>query len=93
MSLTFTPAAPASLLSGNLRNPLGKAKGMSRTVFEEAYVRKNGFFGGGGSSGRIAFSAGGRLVVGRKDRGVGIWHVLEDEEGWEKVLEMDLRVS
>jgi len=32
------------------------------------------------------------LVVGRKDRSVGIWRVLEDELGWEKVLEMDLRV-
>jgi U3 small nucleolar RNA-associated protein 4 len=93
MSLQFTPAAPASMISNSLRNPLGKAKGMSRVVFDEAYLRKMSYIGGGGNTGRVAFSAQGRLVVGRKDRGVGIWRVLEDEQGWEKVLEMELRVS
>jgi len=89
MSLTFTPAAAPSLLSENLRNPLGKQSGISRCVFEDAFARKMGYF----AAGRIGFSRGGRLVLGRKERSVGIWKVLDDERGWEKVLEMDLRVS
>jgi U3 small nucleolar RNA-associated protein 4 len=88
MALTLTPAAPPSLLSENLRNPLGKG-GMSRCVFDEALTRKMGYFPGG----KIGVSRSGRLVLGRKERSVGLWRVLEDEQGWEKVLEMDLRVS
>lgn len=89
MSLTLTPAAAPSLQSEKLRNPLGKAYGMSRCVFEEAFTRKLGFLGG---KDRISISRGARLVVGRKDRSVGVWRVLPDEQGWEKVLEMDFRV-
>jgi U3 small nucleolar RNA-associated protein 4 len=88
MSLTFTPAASPSLLSESLRNPLGKG-GMSRCVFDEAFTRKMGYLG----DGRIGVSRGGRFVLGRKERSVGLWRVLGDESGWEKVLEMDLRVS
>jgi U3 small nucleolar RNA-associated protein 4 len=90
MSLTFTPAAPPSLSSEGLRNPLGKG-GMSRCVFDEAFTRKMGYLTGG--NGRVGVSRGGRLVLGRKERSVGLWRVLGDEQGWEKVLEMDLRVS
>lgn len=88
MSLTMTPAAPPSLLSEDLRNPLAKGVGVSRCVFEEAFTRKLGYLG----RDRMCISKGGRLVVGRKDRSVGVWKVFEDEEGWEKVLEMDFRV-
>ena len=88
MSLTFTPAAPPSLTSDDLRNPLGKG-GLSRCVFDEAFTRKMGYLG----DGRIGVSKGGRFVLGRKERSVGLWRVLDDELGWEKVLEMDLRVS
>lgn len=90
MSLTFTPAAPPSLNSEGLRNPLGKG-GMSRCVFDEAFTRKMGYLTSGNS--RVDVSQSGRLVLGRKERSVGIWRVLDDEAGWEKVLEMDLRVS
>lgn len=89
MSLVFTPAAPPNLFAQSLRNPLGRLKGPSKVVFDEAFTRKMGPFG----SGRISVSTGARLVVGRKDRSVGIWRVMEDELGWEKVLEMDLRVG
>lgn len=92
MSLTLTPAAPPSLLSEQLRNPLGKNVGKSRCVFEESFTRKLGYLAQGGG-GRVSMSKIGRLVVGRKDRSVGVWRVYEDEEGWEKVLEMDFRVS
>ena len=93
MSLTLTPAAPADLLADRLKNPLGKSKGMSRVVFEEAFARKMSFLGGGRGTGRLNVSRAERLVVARKDRGVGIWKVWEEEQGWEKVLDMDLRVS
>ena len=90
MSLTFTPAASPSVSLGSegLRNPLGKV-GMSRCIFDEAFTRKVGYL----QDGRIAVSRGGRYVLGRKERSVGLWRVLGDEAGWEKVLEMDLRVS
>jgi U3 small nucleolar RNA-associated protein 4 len=58
-------------------------------VFEDAFARKMGYF----AAGRMSFSRGGRLVIGRKERSVGVWKVLDDEQGWEKVLEMDLRVG
>lgn len=90
MSLTYTPAAAPSLMSEDLRNPLGKG-GMSRCVFDEAFTRKMGYLTAG--DGRVGVSKGGRFVLGRKERSVGIWRVLGDEAGWEKVLEMDLRVS
>jgi U3 small nucleolar RNA-associated protein 4 len=90
MSLTYTPAAAPSLMSEDLRNPLGKG-GMSRCVFDEAFTRKMGYLTAG--DGRVGVSRGGRFVLGRKERSVGIWRVLGDEAGWEKVLEMDLRVS
>ncbi|RSH87122.1 U3 small nucleolar RNA-associated protein [Saitozyma podzolica] len=92
MSLVLTPAATPDLSADKLRNPLGKTKGLSRVVFEESYARKMSFLGGSRNTGRIAVARGARLVVGRKDRSVGIWRVLEDEQGWEKVLEMDLRL-
>lgn len=90
MSLTFTPAAAPSLKSEDLRNPLAKG-GMSRCVFDEAFTRKMGYLTAG--QGPVGVSKGGRFVLGRKERSVGIWRVLGDEAGWEKVLEMDLRVS
>ena len=90
MSLTYTPAAAPSLMSEDLRNPLGKV-GMSRCVFDEAFTRKMGYLTAG--EGRVGVSRGGRFILGRKERSVGIWRVLGDEAGWEKVLEMDLRVS
>lgn len=92
MTPALTPAAAPELLAEKLRNPLGKDKQNSRVVFEEAYSRKLPMCGGGRGQGRLAVSRGGRLVVGRKDRSVGIWRVLEDDQGWEKVLEMDLKL-
>ncbi|KAK4688303.1 U3 small nucleolar RNA-associated protein 4, partial [Tremellales sp. Uapishka_1] len=92
MSVALIPAAPADLLSERMKNPLGKEKGLSRMVFEEAFFRKLTYLGGGRMSSRISVARTARLVLGRKDRSVGVWRVLEDERGWEKVLEMDLRL-
>jgi U3 small nucleolar RNA-associated protein 4 len=87
MSLTLTPCAAPDLLAQSLRNPLGRAKGMSRVVFDETFSRKMGWM-----EGKVVTGREGRLVVCRGERGVGVWRVLEEEGGWEKVLEMDLRV-
>jgi len=92
MAPVLTPAAAPELLAEKLRNPLGKDKKAARVVFEEAYSRKLPMFGGERGQGRIAVSRGGRLVVGRKDRSVGIWRVKEAEDGWTKVLDMDLKL-
>ena len=93
MSLALTPAASPDVLADKLRNPLGKAKGLSRMVFEESFARKLSFLGGGRCTGRVDVSRGARLVLARKERSIGVWRVLDDEQGWEKVLQMDLRVS
>lgn len=92
MGLILTPCAPPDLTSTRLRNPLGRPKGPSRTVFEEAYTRRMSYLGGGKGTGRISVSASSRLVIGRKERSVGIWRIFEEEQGWEKVLEMDLKL-
>ncbi|WWC64991.1 uncharacterized protein I303_107605 [Kwoniella dejecticola CBS 10117] len=89
MSLILTPAASPD---STARNPLGKAKGANRAIFEESFSRKMGYLSGGRANDRIAFAPQARLMLGRKERGVGIWKVLEDEGGWEKCLEMELRL-
>jgi U3 small nucleolar RNA-associated protein 4 len=92
MAPVLTPAAAPELLAEKLRNPLGKDKKAARVVFEEAYSRKLPMFGGERGHGRISISRGGRLVVGRKDRSIGVWRVEDDEDGWTKALEMDLKL-
>lgn len=93
MSVSFTPAASSDLLVNTVKNPLSKSTGMSRVVFDEAFSRKMSYSGGGRSTGSLSVSRKGRLVVSRSDRGVGIWRVLDEEQGWEKLLDMELRVS
>ncbi|KAL1412484.1 U3 small nucleolar RNA-associated protein [Vanrija albida] len=93
MAPVFTPAAAPDLLAEKLRSPLGKdKKGQHKVVFEEAFSRRLPMFGGERGTTRISVSRGARLVVGRKDRSVGIWTVLEDEQGWKKLVEMDLQL-
>ncbi|ORY26812.1 WD40-repeat-containing domain protein [Naematelia encephala] len=92
MHLALTPAATPESYTEKLRNPLGKAKGLSRLLFDEAYPRKMGFLNGGRGNGVVAFGVGARLVLGKKERGVGIWRIMEGENGWEKVLEMDFKL-
>ncbi|OCF56068.1 hypothetical protein L486_06009 [Kwoniella mangroviensis CBS 10435] len=91
MSLTFTSAgAPDFGSSLLMKNLLGKPKGASgsRVTFEESFSRKMGYM----TDGRVQFAPQARLLLGRKDRSVGVWKVLEDEQGWEKVLEMELKL-
>lgn len=93
MSVAFTPAASSDLLVNTVKNPLSKSTGMSRVVFDEGFSRKMSYSGGGRGTGCLSVSRKGRLVVSRSDRGVGIWRVLDEEQGWEKLLDMELRVS
>ncbi|WVQ77610.1 hypothetical protein IAR50_007298 [Cryptococcus sp. DSM 104548] len=91
MTPTFTSAASPS--STALRSALSKPKlGKQPVTFEESFPRRMGYLSGGPMGGYVALSKGGRLVVGRRERSVGIWRVQEDESGWEKVLEMELRL-
>ena len=89
MSLVLTPAASADSHMMNLRNPLARSKGQSKVIFDEALTRRMSYLG----ATRVGVSRDARLMLGRKDRSIGIWRVLEDELGWEKLLEMDLRVG
>ncbi|WWC92534.1 uncharacterized protein L201_007493 [Kwoniella dendrophila CBS 6074] len=105
MSLSLTSAGLPDLLSEKLKNPLSKpntkktgssSSSQQRSIFEESFSRKYGYLSGGksnsSSSSRISFAPKARLFLGRKDKGLGIWKVLKDEQGWEKVLEMELRL-
>jgi U3 small nucleolar RNA-associated protein 4 len=97
MSLTLTPASTASdvLIADKDRvNPLAKKdRGASRVLFDESFPRKMSYWRGGRGTSYTSVSRMGRLVVARKERSVGIWRVLDDEAGWEKLLDMDLRVG
>lgn len=92
MAPVLTSAAPADIMADKLKNPLAKNKNRQRVTFEEAYSRKLSAFGGERGASRISVAREARLVLGRKDRSVGVWRVLEDEGGWEKVLEMELKL-
>lgn len=93
MTPALTPAAPADIMADRLKNPLAKNKNVrQRVTFEEAYSRKLSAFGGERGASRIGVAREARLVLGRKDRSVGVWRVLSDEGGWEKVLEMELKL-
>ena len=76
MNLILQPAAAPS---GDLplQDPLGKGK-RSRTIFDESFIRKYGYH----HPSRIGFAPQARLLVGRKDRSLGVWRMLEDEGGW-----------
>ncbi|EIW69257.1 hypothetical protein TREMEDRAFT_71590 [Tremella mesenterica DSM 1558] len=87
MHLSLLPASEPSLISERLKNPLGKP-GKSRVVFEDALVRRLSPL----SEGRVSVAEIGRLILGRRDRGVGVWRVKQGDEGWEKVLEMDFKL-
>ncbi|WVQ95410.1 hypothetical protein IAU59_002507 [Kwoniella sp. CBS 9459] len=92
MALSLTSAGSPDLLAEKMKNALAKPRGAVRAVFEESFSRKLGYLSGGRSNGHIDFARQARLVLGRKERAVGVWKVLEDEQGWEKMLEMELKL-
>ena len=93
MAPNFTHAAAADLNVNQLKGPLSRNRQKNRVVFDDAHVRKMPTYAGGQLQGRLSFARQARLVMGRKDRSVGIWRILPQEQGWEKVLEMELQVS
>ncbi|OCF35969.1 hypothetical protein I316_02464 [Kwoniella heveanensis BCC8398] len=92
MALSLTSAGSPDLLAEKMKNALAKPRGAVRAVFEESFSRKMGYLSGGRGNSHIDFARQARLVLGRKERGVGVWKVLEDEQGWEKMLEMELKL-
>lgn len=94
MTLILTPCASPSFTSApiRLRNPLGRSTGGAKVLFEEAYPRKMGYLAGARGTGRVSVSRTARLVLGRKERSVGVWKLHADEAGWEKMLDMDFRL-
>ncbi|KGB78908.3 hypothetical protein CNBG_4746 [Cryptococcus deuterogattii R265] len=93
MSPTFTPASHPS--SPPLPSPLSRpSQSQTQPTFESTHPRRMGYLSSGllTSSSPITFSPSARLVVGKRDRGVGIWRVHPNENGWEKLLEMELRL-
>ncbi|WVF67825.1 hypothetical protein IAT40_002586 [Kwoniella sp. CBS 6097] len=92
MALSLTSAGSPDLLAEKMKNALAKPRGAVRAVFEESFSRKMGYLSGGRGNGHIEFARQARLVLGRKERGVGVYKVLEDEQGWEKMLEMELKL-
>lgn len=98
MSLVLTPCAAPNPSSGSirLRNPLGRSttatNPKAKVLFEESYPRKMSYLGGARGTSLISISRSARLVLGRKERSVGIWKVHSDEQGWDKLLDMDFRL-
>lgn len=105
MNLVLVSAAlPSQISATKMKNPLLTNP---VTTFEESYQRKVAYTGGMASTSCISVASKARLVVCRRDTGVGIWRILEkssamnDEEegidpqggGWEKVLEMDFNLT
>ncbi|OWT36156.1 U3 small nucleolar RNA-associated protein 4 [Cryptococcus neoformans] len=93
MSPTFTPASHPS--SSPFPSPLARpSQSQTLLTFESTHPRRMGYLSSGllSSSSPITFSPSARLVVGKRDRGVGIWRVHPNENGWEKLLEMELRL-
>lgn len=93
MSPTFTPASHPS--SPPLPSPLARpSQSQTLPTFESTHPRRMGYLSSGllSSSSPITFSPSARLVVGKRARGVGIWRVHPNENGWEKLLEMELRL-
>ncbi|WVN86073.1 uncharacterized protein L203_101231 [Cryptococcus depauperatus CBS 7841] len=92
MSLAFTPASYPTSSQTLFHSALGKIKGKFPLNFEESQPRRMSYLSGGPLGGKVDFSRDGRLVAVRKERSVGIWKVEENEAGWEKLLEMELRL-
>lgn len=99
MSLILTPCgAPSSSSAAapKVRNPLGRAQVLAprvaKILFEESYPRKMSYLGGARGTSLISISRAARLVLGRKERSVGVWKVHSHEQGWDKLLDMDFRL-
>ncbi|WVQ86293.1 hypothetical protein IAT38_008462 [Cryptococcus sp. DSM 104549] len=93
MSLGLTSAGSPDMVSDKARSPLGKPRSAGgKTTFEESWTRRMGYLSGGRGNDVVSLAREARLVLGRKERSVGLWRVLDEEKGWEKLLEMELRL-
>lgn len=99
----MTPCSTPGSRNDGLPNPLVPlANSTSSTVLGEAYYRKMGGLNGADASTiSVTKSEDSRLVVCRREGGLGVWRVAGKKQssgkqavgGWEKVIEMELKKS
>ncbi|KAH9853178.1 WD40 repeat-like protein [Lenzites betulinus] len=107
MSVVVTPAAlPTATLAGKVANPLATS---TSATFEDAYHRRLAYTSGPASASAVHLARGARLLMCTRDAGLTVWRIAprqqqrsEEEEGWEaqgaqdgweRVLDMDLNVQ
>lgn len=104
MSVVLTPAAiPSSTTVSKVTNPLGTSV---VATFEDSYHRKLGYSTGFSGVGRIRVARNKRLVLSAQDHSINLWRISDrdmdvpnlaegevSQEGWCKVLEMNLNVQ
>ncbi|KAI0824120.1 WD40 repeat-like protein [Trametes gibbosa] len=107
MSVVVTPAAlPTATLSSKVSNPLATS---TSATFEDSYHRRLAYSSGPASSSAVHLARKARLVMCTRDAGLTVWRIAprqqqrgEEEEGWEpfnsqdgweRVLDMDLNVQ
>ncbi|KAI0314976.1 WD40 repeat-like protein [Amylostereum chailletii] len=103
MSVAVTPAALPRNASTRVKNPLGTSV---VATFEDAYHRRLAYPTGCHGTSAVYLARQARLVLCLRDTGVTLWrilrkssgvevvdeHLLGEQGGWEKILEMDLNV-
>lgn len=104
MSVVVTPAAlPTATLAGKVTNPLATS---TTATFEDAYHRRLAYTSGPASSSAVHLAKKARLLMCTRDAGLTVWRIAakkseEDpdweapsaQDGWERVLDMDLNVQ
>ncbi len=104
MSVVVTPAAlPTATLAGKVMNPLATS---TTATFEDAYHRRLAYTSGPASSSAVHLAKKARLLMCTRDAGLTVWRIAaknseEDadweapntQDGWERVLDMDLNVQ
>lgn len=99
-TLVLTPCATPDSANAELDNPLSSLTGKGRkgeTLMPEAYYQRSTGMNGVSSQ---TISVGGGMVVCLREKGAGVWRVRsaaeeggEKKGGWDKVLEMELKVA
>jgi U3 small nucleolar RNA-associated protein 4 len=106
MSVVLTPCASPNISSKKqLQNPIVSSPSCS---FEDSYYRKIGFAHPlSVGSGAIQAARSKRVILSRTDSGISLWKIdepieelrglphiaVDDDASWNKILEMELRIS
>ncbi|TFY72623.1 hypothetical protein EVG20_g365 [Dentipellis fragilis] len=102
MSLVAAPAALPQYTIGKVVNPLSTS---TVATFEDAYHRRIAYSSGTNGSSAVHLARRSRLILCMRETSVTIWRILQkssneseelpvpgQDDGWEKVLEMELNV-